>query len=93
LILFECFTNEKNEIRFKQIWLEEVFDILEDVTERQAIIEEVIVSIGQGQFQGGYIRKDKFDSIIEILNKYEWAESLKNSLQDKKDHLSDQAEE
>lgn len=83
-ITLETFTNEKNEIRFKDRYLDRVFSALSHLNENQRdqIVGEIAASIGVGTPKS-WVRRENFDSVVESLRAYGWTALLISSLKTK----------
>ena len=76
-ITLESFTNEDDEIRFKDFNLKLVLSALELLNdkERGEIIAEITASVGRGTPKI-WINQRKLDPVIAELSKYSWTEPL-----------------
>ena len=83
-IALETFTNEKNEIRFKDYHLEKVLSALVHLNEKQReqLVAEIAASVDVGTPKDWVDRED-FDSVIESLKVYQWTAPLTSSLEAK----------
>lgn len=83
-IALESFTNEKNEIRFKDRHLSEVLTALSHlkVTQRKEIIAEVAASVDAGTPKRRVDAED-FTQVIEVLEAHPWAALLVRALKAK----------
>ena len=76
-IVLESFTNESDEIRFKDYNLEMVLSALDQLegTPRDELIERVVESIDRGRPRG-WINQRQVNPVIAKLNIYGWAERI-----------------
>jgi len=83
-IALETFTNEKDEIRFKDRHLDEVLSALAQLkaTPRKQVIAEIAASVDAGTPKGR-VDEDDFEEVIEALASHAWATPLKKSLKAK----------
>lgn len=93
-IALETFTNEKNEIRFKDRHLNRVLSVLAHLNEnqREQIVAEIVVSVDAG-IPKSWVRRKDFDSVIESLRAYGWTAPLISSLEAKAASLPGEDEE
>lgn len=87
-IAVEAFTNESNEIRFKDEHLDEVLAALEDLkpSQRKPVLDKVIESLGVGKPKA-WVDKDDFDKIRKALKPYTWAKPLAACMKSRGDEL------
>ncbi|ROR32579.1 hypothetical protein [Inmirania thermothiophila] len=93
-IALETFTNEKNEIRFKDRHLNRVLSALAHLNkkQREQIVAEIVASVDVGSPKSWVGRKD-FDSVIESLRAYKWTAPLISRLEAKAASLPGEDEE
>jgi len=93
-IALESFTNENYEIRFKDRHLHRVLsalDHLKDIQQDQLIVE-ITASVNAGT-PNIWVDRDNFESAIDSLKAYTWAEPLVASLEAKAASLPAEEEE
>jgi len=90
-IALEMFVNEKNEIRFKDSHLKRFLDALVYLEEKQCeqLITKIAECVKNGTPNPERTDKRDFDSVLKILEGYEWAAPLTSSLKTKAAGLSD----
>lgn len=72
-IVLECFTNEKNEIRFKRKYMAEVLASLADVSaaRRSRVVSSIMDSIKAGNPKA-CVERDDFDETNMAIGEYSW---------------------
>ncbi|RME56761.1 hypothetical protein D6779_10030 [Candidatus Parcubacteria bacterium] len=83
-IALETFTNEKNEIRFKDRHLNRVLSALAHLNEeqREQIVAELVASVDVS-IPTSWVGREDFDRVIESLRAYGWTAPLISSLEAK----------
>ena len=81
-IALESFTNEGDEIRFKDYNLSSVLSALRqlEAAERDGIVTEIAASVGRGTPKG-WINQRKLDPVVSEISEYPWAAPLKEVLE------------
>lgn len=94
-IALESFTNEKNEIRFKNRHMDKVLSALAhlNAVQRKQIIAQIAASVDSGNPKRSWMDQDDFDKVIEPLMAYPWAKPLVTSLKSKAASLPTQEED
>ena len=84
-IVLELFTNEKNEIRFKENHLDRVLSALNHLNEQDQnrLISEIMTSVNAGTIQDYWVSQDDFKNVIKSLQAYTWSAPLVRILQEK----------
>ncbi len=87
-IALESFTNEENEIRFKETNFKKVLLIINqlDQSQRYNLVEEIVASVDVGTPKK-WVYLDNFKEAIALMEPYEWANPLSESLKAKADSL------
>ena len=93
-IALEVFTNEDNEIRFKDRHLETVLSILDDIktTPRKKILVEIVDSIDEGTPKA-WVDQDNYADVIKVLTTRSWALPLVKCLESKAASLPDEEDD
>ena len=80
----ESFTNENNEIRFKNSQLHWVLSALVhcNSVQRDELIAEIVASVAAGTPKHG-VRPEDYDQVMGLLNDYAWAAPLADALETK----------
>ena len=87
-VVLETFSNERNEVRLKVRCLDSVLRALNDCNceQRNDVVGVVVKSIQRG-VSTRTIRQEEFESTIERLSSYTWAEPLTEALRQKSDDV------
>jgi hypothetical protein len=81
-LFIELFTNENHEIRFKTRNMSNILDALDLLTNAQkaAMVSKISESIGIGKLRSSHSILQDFKHTIRVLDNYEWAKLLKETL-------------
>ena len=94
-IALESFTNEKNEIRFKNRHMDKVLSALAhlNTVQQKQIIAQIAASVDSGNPKRSWMDQDDFDNVIDPLKAYPWAKPLVTSLKSKAASLPTEEED
>lgn len=86
-ILFECFVNNDNKLRFKVAQLQKVLNILKNTKLKDDITKELISLIKDAELKFDFTDKRDFDSVFVIIDEHKCLENLKKCLSNKMDEI------
>lgn len=93
-IALESFTNEDNEIRFKDRHLDQILSAIDHLQKGQQdqLLAEICASVDVGAPKN-WMERDDFQNAVDSLKAYPWASPLVASLQEKAASLSAEEED
>lgn len=84
-LFLECFINEHNEIRFKNTFLSEVLEIINNCDDeiRTNMVEELSALIKTGTFKYSWICEEDVEDVLKEFSEYDWTSDLQQILKSK----------